>query len=199
VNRSSVAAFAAAVLTTCLALSLPASADAQESVAFSLMARNSSGVSGSATLTPVGNQTRVVLQLQSSTGPHAAQIYGGACDNLEPAPRFILSPVQNGRSETVVNSTIQQILLLPPALTVRTSAGATSDVVACGSVSAAAAAVLVQQIGAVGPAESQPVALPPLGAADPPPLPILLALAGLTLVGGGALALWRGRKRVSSS
>jgi hypothetical protein len=65
--------------------------------------QNSSGESGTATLTPEGNSTKVVLNVTGApTSAQPTHIHKGTCDKLDPKPAFPLSPVVNGKSETTV-------------------------------------------------------------------------------------------------
>jgi hypothetical protein len=71
---------------------------------------NSSGESGTATLTPEGASTKVVITITG--GPATAQpthIHKGTCDKLDPKPAYPLSPVVNGKSETTVKVAMKDI------------------------------------------------------------------------------------------
>src|ERR1041384_5452704 len=87
------------------------SASAADSVTVSLAPQNSSGESGTATLTKSGDkQTKVVLQVQGA--PAEAQpthIHKGSCAQLDPKPAYPLSPVVGGKSETVVNASLDDL------------------------------------------------------------------------------------------
>src|SRR5215208_4246585 len=86
-------------------------ASAADSVTVKLAPQSSSGESGTATLTKSGDkQTKVVLSVQG--GPADAQpthIHKGTCDQLDPKPAFPLSPVVGGKSETVVNASLDDL------------------------------------------------------------------------------------------
>src|SRR5919199_132537 len=58
----------------------PDTASAQQAVTIQLSPQNSSGITGTATLTPMGDQTRVVLTLAGAgAGPEPAHIHAGTC------------------------------------------------------------------------------------------------------------------------
>src|SRR5438309_6858060 len=66
--------------------------------------QNSSGESGTATLTPEGDSTKVVLDVKGADGTQPTHIHKGTCAKLDPKPAFPLSPVVNGKSETTVKA-----------------------------------------------------------------------------------------------
>ncbi len=142
---------------------------AQQAVTVNLATQNNSGVSGTATLTPMGGQTQVVLQLQNAPGPHPAHIHDGSCANLNPAPKFPLTSVMNGRSETTVNASVQDLLSMQTAINVHKSPQEASVYVACGNIAATA---------------GQAGTLPRAGEAENWAMGAL-ALAGLALLGTG--------------
>jgi hypothetical protein len=99
-------------LVALLALVAAASpAPAADSITVKLGPQNSSGESGTATLTKAGDkQTKVVLSVQG--GPPDAQpthIHKGTCSKLDPKPAYPLSPVVGGKSETVVNASLDDL------------------------------------------------------------------------------------------
>jgi len=74
--------------------------------------QNSSGESGTATLTKAGeNQTKVVLELKGAPAgvSQPVHIHKGTCANLDPKPAYPLSPVVNGKSETTVNVSLDSL------------------------------------------------------------------------------------------
>ncbi|MEA2525250.1 MAG: hypothetical protein QOF73_2477 [Thermomicrobiales bacterium] len=81
------------------------SPEAANEVTVTLDELNASGVSGTATLTAVGdNQTKVSIDVTGATGDHPAHIHTGTCDDLNPNPLFPLENVDaNGKSETTVD------------------------------------------------------------------------------------------------
>lgn len=155
-------------------------ASAQETVTVTLSEQSGSGQSGTATLTAVGNQTRVTIQLSNPPAdtPQPAHIHPGTCANLNPKPQYPLNNVVNGTSETVVDVPLANLLTGNFAINVHKSGQEISVYVACGNIPARAQ---------VAPATGQPHA----GAAQ---LPLFGGLAALALVTVGAgVALRRAR------
>lgn len=98
--------------------------------------QNSSGQSGSATLFPQGDKTRVVIEvLNAPTGvSQPAHIHLGKCDKLDKAPKWPLEDVKNGRSVTVVPASIDAILKERTAINIHKSAAEAQVYVACGNI-----------------------------------------------------------------
>jgi Cu/Zn superoxide dismutase len=89
---------------------MASTAIAADSASAALSPQSNSGESGTATLTKDGDKTKVVLSVTGS--PADAQpvhIHKGTCDKLDPKPAFPLSPVTGGKSETVVNASIDEL------------------------------------------------------------------------------------------
>jgi Cu/Zn superoxide dismutase len=103
--------FIALLLGPALVLGFTSGARAADSITVKLAPQSSSGESGTATLTKAGDkQTKVVLSV--SGAPADAQpthIHKGSCANLDPKPAFPLSPVTGGKSETVVNASLEDL------------------------------------------------------------------------------------------
>ena len=90
-------------------LGIAASAPAAD-MTVKLGPENSSGESGTATLSAAGDSTKVVISITG--GPATAQpvhIHKGTCDKLDPKPAFPLSPVVNGKSETTVKVAMKDL------------------------------------------------------------------------------------------
>ncbi len=135
------AAPAAAAPTAAPAAAAPTRAPAPAAragatVSFSLAAQSNSGITGTATLTDLGNgQTRVVLQLANAgAGPEPAHIHMGTCANLDPKPQYPLMDVMNGTSETTVNASLASIMDGNHAINVHKSAAEIQTYVACGNI-----------------------------------------------------------------
>ncbi|HET7340083.1 MAG TPA: hypothetical protein VFL90_01375 [Methylomirabilota bacterium] len=71
--------------------------------------QNNSGESGTATLTPAGDSTKVVISITGGSGTNPTHIHKGTCDKLDPKPAFPLSPVVNGKSETTVKASMKEL------------------------------------------------------------------------------------------
>lgn len=155
----------AVIAAVALAVSLPSGIQAQQGVTIELESENDSGVEGTAMLTPDGSGTKVVLDLENAPGPHPAHIHTGNCGpTLNPAPAFPLTAVTNGRSETTVSASLADIMAAPHAINVHKSPQEAAVYVACGNLSAAAAAAPAAQ-----PAPPAKPAAQPSPAAKPAP------------------------------
>ena len=131
------------LLLTVLALGLTAGcggddgdeAGGGDAVTVELAAQNDSGESGTATLTPEGDQTRVVLELSNPTDPsQPAHIHPGTCANLDPAPAYPLPNVEDGRSEATVDVALEELTDGEFAVNVHKSNEEASVYVACGDI-----------------------------------------------------------------
>jgi hypothetical protein len=94
-----------------------------------------SGESGTATLTAMGGETRVVLELMNpTTDSQPAHIHEGSCGpSLNPEPLHGLVNAINGRSETVVNRPLSELTAGGLAINVHESDRALETYVACGN------------------------------------------------------------------
>lgn len=103
--------FASVLLGSALLVGIASRAPAADSMTVKLAPENSSGESGTATLTPVGKQTKVVLSItgQPAGVTQPVHIHKGPCDKLNPKPAFPLSPVVNGKSETTVKASLDTL------------------------------------------------------------------------------------------
>lgn len=157
------------VVVAFVALAVPVAA--QESVTIQLREQNGSGQSGTAVLTAEGDRTRVVVTLSNPPAGivQPAHIHEGTCANLNPQPRYPLQSLSGGRSETVVDVPLSQLLAGQFAINVHKSQQEISTYVACGEIRA-------QLAPATG---GGPRGMPGWVVA-------LTAVAGLLLVVGGA-------------
>ena len=112
---------------------------AQNVVTVKLEAQNNSGETGTATLTPEGNKTKVVIEL--SNGPKGiaqpAHIHLGTCDKLDKAPKWKLEAIKDGKSVTLVPVSLDTILKDKTAINVHKSAAEVQVYVSCGNIAAA--------------------------------------------------------------
>jgi hypothetical protein len=107
-----------------------------DSVSVRLEAQNNSGQTGSATLIPEGNKTKVVIEiLNAPTGvAQPAHIHPGRCDNLDKAPKWPLEAVIDGRSVSLVPASIDTILADRTAINIHKSAAEVQVYVSCGNI-----------------------------------------------------------------
>lgn len=128
--------FCLALLT---ALALVGSAAAQSSsVTVTLASQNNSGVSGTATLTAMGNQTQVVVKVtgEPAGGSEPDHIHTGTCATLG-GVKYPLANVVNGTSTTTVNAPLSALTTGGYAVNLHESAANISHYVACGDIMAA--------------------------------------------------------------
>ena len=121
----STAAATAFTVMTGLALAQGASVTVQ------LGEQNKSGESGTATITPQGDKTQVVLQMKgASAEAQPAHIHNGSCASLDPKPRIPLQNVTNGKSTTTLSMPMSEVT--KGAINVHKSATDVKTYVACG-------------------------------------------------------------------
>lgn len=107
---------------------------AVKSFTATLAAQNESGISGTATVTDMDGKAKVVVNLTGAPaeGEHPAHLHMGSCSTLG-EPKFALTPIVNGTSETVLEVSVDEIEAgLPLALNVHKSATEEGVYVACG-------------------------------------------------------------------
>jgi hypothetical protein len=142
----------------------------------SLSPENSSGITGTATLTDMGNGTmQVVVRITPTTGDHPAHIHSGQCGPTLGAVVYPLTNVQNGTSTTMVDASLADVETGGFAVNLHDSPTNIPLYVACGNIRNAA------QAGGGGAAQV-PRALPRTG-----DLGSMAPLA--TAVGAGLLGL----------
>jgi hypothetical protein len=113
-------------------LSVPASAAGHR--VYAIVAQNGSMESGTVTLTPLGDRTRVEIALTSAPDGVAqpAHIHEGPCATLNPKPKFALASVVDGVSTTVVNAPMDSLVNGGLAVNVHESVANLGHYVACG-------------------------------------------------------------------
>ncbi len=118
-----------------LLVGLVSAVPAADSVMTTLSPQNSSGESGTATLTKEGDKTKVVLSVTGGpSDPQPVHIHKGTCAKLDPKPTYPLSPVVNGKSETVVNASLDDLQKGGFAINGHKSAKEVSTYVFCGEI-----------------------------------------------------------------
>lgn len=154
-----------------------------QSLTLNLATQNNSGITGTATLTDLGDgKTRVVIQANGSgAGPEPAHIHPGSCAQLNPTPAFTLTNVTNGSSTTDVDGSLEQLTAQPYAVHMHKSLDELTVYVAC--------ADIVQ-------GQNRPGTLPRSGGGPvDDPVPTYTIVAGIILVGAGFfLGLRRSRR-----
>ena len=105
-------------------------------VTIQLAAQNNSGETGTATLTPEGDKTKVVILLTHAPSGVAqpAHIHLGTCDKLDKAPKWPLEAVKDGKSTTLVPASLDTILKDKAAINIHKSAAEAQIYVSCGNI-----------------------------------------------------------------
>ena len=123
-----------AALVAVLALvAFVSTAPAQETKV-NLEPQSNSKETGTATLTPAGDSTKVVLDVKGAEGTQPTHIHKGTCDKLDPKPAFPLSPVVNGKSETTVKASMKDLTTGGYAINGHKSAQDLKTYVFCGAI-----------------------------------------------------------------
>jgi len=126
-----------AILALGLVLIFAPVVPAADSMNVALSPQSGSGESGTATLTKQGDkQTKVVLSVNGAEGTQPVHIHKGTCDQLDPKPAYPLSPVTGGKSETVVNASLDDLEKGGYAINGHKSAQDLKTYVFCGNVAA---------------------------------------------------------------
>jgi Cu/Zn superoxide dismutase len=114
----------------------PSSSSMPASLTVPIKAQNDSGEIGSATLTQKGSDVLVTLTLTGgSTDPQPAHIHLGTCAKLDPAPKYPLSNVADGKSVTTVKGVnLTDLETGAFAINVHKSTSDLKTYVACGDI-----------------------------------------------------------------
>ena len=154
-----------------------AGAQGARTATVTLSPENNSGITGTATLTDMGNgQTQVSVRITPTSGDHPAHIHSGNCGPTLGAVVYPLTNVQNGTSTTVVETSLADVQTGGFAINLHESPTNIPTYVACGNILAAA-----QARG--GGAAQVPRGLPRTG--DLGSMAPLAAAAGAGLLGLG--------------
>ena len=124
-----------AIAAALLAAFAGSAAAADEAVTVPIKAENGSGETGTATLTPQGDKTKVEVTLKGA--PDAAQpahIHEGSCAKLDPKPKYPLENVVGGKSSTVLPVSVSALKSGSYAINVHKSAQDIKTYVACGDI-----------------------------------------------------------------
>jgi hypothetical protein len=102
-----------------------------------LAAVGDSGQSGTATLTPTEDQTQtsVVVEVDDPVSDsQPAHIHEGTCDDLNPAPAYGLPNVVDGRSETTVDASLDDLTGGTYAINLHMSDAELTTYTSCGNI-----------------------------------------------------------------
>ncbi|HUZ03052.1 MAG TPA: CHRD domain-containing protein [Thermomicrobiaceae bacterium] len=148
------AALALALMGALVVFGSAAAQNTPASITIPINPQNSSGESGTATLTTNADQTTtVVVNLTGApSNPQPAHIHPGTCANLDPNPKYPLTSVQNGQSTTTVPVSLESLINGGFAINVHKSAQEVSVYYACGDITLAGAQLAPQTGHAQGAA-----------------------------------------------
>ena len=113
-------------------------AEAQD-VSVKLGPLNSSGESGTATLSDIGgNKTKVVIAVtgQPANVPQPVHVHKGTCAQMDPAPAYGLTTMADGKSETVIDQPLSSLQRERFAINGHKSAQEANTYVVCGDIPA---------------------------------------------------------------
>lgn len=104
-------------------------------VVVDLVELSGSGQSGTATLSAVGQQTKVVIALGNPPDvPQPAHVHPGTCRQLDPTPAYSLENVEGGASETTLPVPLDDIRNADLVINVHKSQEEIATYSACGAI-----------------------------------------------------------------
>lgn len=113
----------------------PAAAQDDEPVVIDLAERNQSGVTGTATLTPDGDQVTVRIEVEGPVGNNPVNIMTGTCEEFDANPVYSLSSVDsNGVSESTVDASLADLLAEPHVINIHASPTNLGTIYACAEI-----------------------------------------------------------------
>ena len=119
-----------------LAMGGPQPSQAAGPVTVTLKPQNSSGESGTATLSDEGGKTKVVVSVtgQPAGTPQPMHIHKGTCATLDPKPTYGLPTLIDGKSEATVDVSLNDLQMGGFAINGHKSAQEASVYVYCGEI-----------------------------------------------------------------
>lgn len=129
-------ALANAVVLAWLTALSPAFAASAGGKVYAIQALNGSGQRGTIALKPRGAKTVVEIHLLGApSSAEPAHIHSGSCSHLNPQPKYPLTPLIDGISETTISEPISVLAAGNLAVNVHKSATDLKEYVACGNLS----------------------------------------------------------------
>lgn len=108
---------------------------ADKPITVTMKAQNGSGETGTATLTPEGDKTKVEVALQGAPGAaQPAHIHMGSCAKLDPKPKYPLENVVGGKSTTTLPVSLASLTGGGYAVNVHKSTQDLKTYVSCGDI-----------------------------------------------------------------
>ena len=111
----------------------------EDALTVQLEEQGGSGITGTATITPTDtDRFDVSIELDGAgEGPQPAHIHPGTCATLDPTPKYPLTNVEGGRSETSVDASPLELVSEELAINIHKSEAEADVYVACGDLPAA--------------------------------------------------------------
>jgi len=111
-------------------------AQAAGPVMVQLTPQNTSGESGTATLTSEGDKTKVVVAINGAPAGVAQplHVHKGTCSQLDPKPAYGLTTLSNGKSETTIDVPLNTLQTSAFSINGHKSAQDATTYVFCGNI-----------------------------------------------------------------
>ena len=108
----------------------------EDALTLDLQEQNNSGITGTVAFSPTSDGTvEVEIELDGSDGgPHPAHIHPGSCADLDPAPKWPLTNVVDGKSKTTIDAALSELTAQEYAVNVHDSPENADLYVACADV-----------------------------------------------------------------
>ena len=134
-----------------LAVAMLGVASAASPITITLDAQNSSGISGSAVLTPMGNQTQIVVTVtgEPAAGSEPMHVHTGQCGATLGGVKYPLKNVEGGTSTTTIAASLDSLQTGDFAINAHESAANIKNYIACGNIPAIAATSSLPNAGGV--------------------------------------------------
>lgn len=108
----------------------------EDALTLDLQEQNNSGITGTVEFSPTSEGTvEVEIELDGSDGgPHPAHVHPGSCADLDPAPKWPLTNVVDGKSKTTIDAELSELTAQEYAVNVHDSPENADLYVACADV-----------------------------------------------------------------
>ena len=108
----------------------------KDALTLDLQEQNDSGITGTVAFTPTSDgKVEVEIELDNSgAGPHPAHVHPGSCADLDPAPKWPLNNVVDGKSKTTIDADLSELTAQEYAVNVHDSPENADLYVACADV-----------------------------------------------------------------
>jgi Cu/Zn superoxide dismutase len=126
---------AALVALICTLSACGGGSGSENEVTVDLTEQTGSGQSGTATLTAVGQETRVMIELANPPeAPQPAHVHPGTCRQLDPKPAYSLANVEAGASDTTLPVALEELRNAELVINVHKSQEEIATYAACGAI-----------------------------------------------------------------